>query len=155
MKVYSWDGRKFVNLGSGFPTRAASGIATFHMNNKQFIAMSFYQNLGGSFRVMSPVYEWETNEFKVVREVETNGAVGVQHFYSNGKHYLLFANTKSQATVFSWDGTASTLVQSVPTSGLISCRVYQHDGKGYQLYCTSQFINTFFFIYVCYLLVTS
>lgn len=130
MKVYRWDGSKFIKLGSGFSTRAASGIIPFQMNNKQFMAMSFYQDLGGSFKVMSPVYEWDINEFKVVREVETNGPVGVQHFYSDGKHYLLFANSKSQATIFIWDGAAATQVQTMPTRGLVSARVYQQDGNG-------------------------
>ena len=130
MKVYRWDASKFVQVGSGFSTRAASGIATFHMNGKQFMAMSFYQDLDGSFTVKSPVYEWESNEFKTFREVDTNGSIGVQHFYFNGKHYLLFANSKSSATVNRWDGSAFTPVHSVPTKRLASARVYQHGANG-------------------------
>lgn len=133
IQVYKWQGGRFVpqnvNLDS---TRSASGLAVFETAGTLKVAIAFFNDSTSSqsFQTKSPIYEWKTNSFVLLQEIDTHGPMGVEYFEHKGQQYLVFANSKSSVEIFQWKTDRFSSVQVLHTSSVQTAKPYAVDDKG-------------------------
>ena len=134
LQVYKWAVDRFtpenVNVDN---TRSASNLAVFVTAGTLKVAIAFYHDkASGSFQTKSPVYEWRTNSFSLLQEIDTNGPVGVEHFEHSGQSYLVFANSKSTVDIYRWNSNRfdTAAVQSISIQNVQSAKPYVMQGNG-------------------------
>ena len=134
LQVYKWAVDRFtpenVNIDN---TRSASNLAVFVTAGTLKVAIAFYHDkASGSFQTKSPVYEWRTNSFSLLQEIDTSGPVGVEHFEHSGQSYLVFANSKSTVDIYRWNSNRfdTAAVQSISIQNVQSAKPYVMQGNG-------------------------
>ena len=133
-QVYKWVTDKFTLQNANIDnTRSASGLAVFTNAGRLKVAITFFQDsASGSFTTKSPIYEWRSNSFSLLQEIDTNGPVGVEYFEFSGNQYLVFANSKSTVDIYLWNVNRfnSAPEQRIAISDVQSAKPYIIGGNG-------------------------
>ena len=112
-------------------TRSASALAIFENSGTLKVVISFYHDsVSDSFNTKSRVYEWQSDSFLLIQEIDTNGPVGVEHFEHRGQHYLVFANSRSSVEILRWTRGKFSSIQTLPTVNVRSAKPYILHGNG-------------------------
>lgn len=117
-------------------TRSASSLAVFVNAGTLKVAIAFFNDSASSqsYQTKSPIYEWRTNTFALLQEIDTNGPLDVEYFEHKGGQYLVFANSKASVEIFQWTGSRFNSVQLLATSNVLSAKPYAVLSNGNTFY---------------------
>ncbi len=130
-RVYRWNGTEFVLFQNLLYTLATTGVESFTIDEKQFLAMS--SGTGpNDLASTSKIYVWQDSIFTEFQDIETHGAFDWEYFEMNDEHYLVVANYKEaeedylqNSEIFKWNGTEFESFQAIETKGAVDWEYFE------------------------------
>ena len=112
----------FFDKVQDLPTRGTEDVEYFTIDRSLFLAFANYHGDIYQHKTGSMIYKMneQTGKFSLYQTLQTRGAVALEYFSIDDKHFLAVANFRDRthqidSEVYQWNGQRFVVVQKIPT----------------------------------------